>query len=71
MKHRGPLVSELENYKKKYKWPDVRLKLSFTKVVSDKWKSMLDKYTFPQEKVIKICRDYLEKVNSIIKILEK
>lgn len=58
MTHRGPLLEELEKYGKKYKWPDARLKLSFNKVVSEKWKEFIKQYSYPPEKVQAICKKF-------------
>jgi len=58
MKHSGPLVEELENYNRKYQWPDVRAKLYFPKVVSNKWKKNLQQYIYSEAKVKAICKKY-------------
>jgi hypothetical protein len=60
MKHRGPLIEDLHQYKKKYKWPDVRMKLLFPKVVTDKWKNFLQRFTYPEDKVKFICKKFFE-----------
>jgi len=44
------------NKHRKYKWPeDIRAKLYFPKVISDKWKKMLVQYTYDKKTVRKIC----------------
>jgi hypothetical protein len=59
MAHRGPLLEEyLQNNPRKYKWPDVRLKLYFPKVVSEKWKNTLNKYLYSEERVRDICNKF-------------
>jgi len=59
MAHRGPLLEEyLQNNPRKYKWPDVRLKLYFPKVISEKWRNSLNKYIYSEDKVREICNKY-------------
>lgn len=58
MRHNGPLVSEADKYNRKYRWPDIRAKLNFPKVVSNKWKQNLQKYTFSEDKVKLICAKF-------------
>jgi hypothetical protein len=58
MQHRGPLMEEYSTNPRKYKWPDVRLKLMFPKVVSDKWKSFVQKFVYPENIVKKICKKF-------------
>ncbi len=58
MSHRGPLLEEHSKSSRKYKWPDARLKLLFPKVVSDKWKIFLQKYTYPEDVVKQICHKF-------------
>ena len=55
MKHNGPIVEDVESYNRKYRWPDIRAKLYFPKVVSSKWKKNLEKYTYSEEKIKMIC----------------
>lgn len=55
MKHRGLFVEEVESKGlRTFVWPDIRAKLYFGKVVSDKWKQSLDKYTYSIGQVKKI-----------------
>jgi hypothetical protein len=54
MSHNGPLVEEGETARK-YSWPDIRAKLYFPKVVSNKWKKNLEKYNYSEDKVKRIC----------------
>lgn len=58
MPHRGPLLDEYLHHPRKYKWPDVRLKLYFPKIVSEKWKNSLNKYLYSEEKVRDICNKF-------------
>ena len=60
MKHSGPLVEEAENYSRKYHWPDIRAKLYFPKVVSNKWKKNLEKYVYSEDKIKSICAKFFE-----------
>jgi hypothetical protein len=57
-KHIGPLLFEYQQNPRKYKWPDVRLKIYFPKVVSQKWKNFLEKYTYSVEKVRDVCNKF-------------
>jgi hypothetical protein len=58
MSHKGPLLEEYMQNPRKYKWPDVRLKLYFPKVISEKWKNSLNKYMYSEEKVREICNKF-------------
>lgn len=58
MKHRGPLLDEYNANPRKYKWPDPKIKLFFPKIVSDKWRSFLIKYIYPEDKVKTICNQF-------------
>ena len=58
MRHSGPLVEEADNYYRKFNWPDVRAKLYFPKVVSNKWKKNLQQYIYSEDKVKAICRKF-------------
>ena len=52
MKHRGIFTEEfMEKKIRIYHWPDIRAKIYFGKVVSDKWKETLNKYTYSYGKV--------------------
>jgi len=66
MTHSGPLVEEGETARK-YVWPDIRAKLYFPKVVSNKWKKNLEKYNYSEDKVKRICHKFFSqgKVNNI------
>jgi hypothetical protein len=58
MNHRGPLLEEFNKGGRQYKWPDPRMKLLFPKIVSDKWKSFLQKYIYPEDIVKQICQKF-------------
>ncbi len=59
-RHKGPILSELENVRK-YLWPDdPRAKLYFPKIVSDKWKTMLEKYQLDEKNVKKIVSKFFD-----------
>lgn len=60
MRHRGPLVEELPQYNKKFKWPDNRAKLYFPKEVSDKWNRFIEKFLYPEDKVKSLCVKWFE-----------
>lgn len=57
MNHKGPLCEEGETARK-YSWPDIRAKLYFSKSVSKKWKTNLEKYNYSEDKVKRICRHF-------------
>jgi len=45
----------------KYHWPeDPRAKLYFPKVISDKWKRELAKFTYDERSVKKICNKFFD-----------
>jgi len=55
MNHRGVFKDEYEEKKlRPYNWPDIRAKLYFEKVISDKWKESLKRYIYSYQKVKKI-----------------
>jgi hypothetical protein len=55
MKHKGLFTEEVENGKlRPYKWPDVRAKLYFNKIVSDRWKETIKQYIYPIHVVKKL-----------------
>lgn len=58
MRHKGPVMEEFKKNPRKYKWPDQRLKLQFPKIVSDKWKAFLQKFTYPEAIVKAICKKF-------------
>ncbi len=58
MTHRGPLLDEFTKSGRIYKWPDQRMKMLFPKLVSDKWKSFLEKYMYPEDVVKQICQKF-------------
>lgn len=61
MEHRGPLMEDYAANPRKFKWPDIRVKLYFPKIVSDKWKQFLKKYDYPEEKVKSIIKSFFSK----------
>ena len=59
-RHRGPLISSLGPNYKRYCWPSERLKLSFSKVITDRWRTTLEKYTYGEPKVRGIVDKYFK-----------
>ena len=54
-KHKGIFTEEFLAKKiRPFSWPDIRAKLYFGKIVSDKWKELLKKYTYPYSTVKKL-----------------
>lgn len=66
MNHSGPLVEEGETARK-YNWPDIRAKLYFPKVVSNKWKKNLEKYNYSEDKVRRVCHKFFSQAKVKIK----
>ena len=64
-RHRGPLISALGPDYKRYPWPSERLKLSFSKVISDRWRNVLEKNTFSEKKVKSIVNKYWEEYRRV------
>lgn len=60
IKHKGPLISSLGDKPVKYKWPSIRLKLIFTKVITDNWRRTLYQYTYDEYKVRTICKKFFK-----------
>jgi hypothetical protein len=60
MNHRGPLVEDLSNHNRKYKWPDQRAKLYFPKEVTKKWLNFVGKYEYPRPVVKQLLIKYLK-----------
>ena len=42
-RHHGPLIRDLARYDNRFKYPDVRYKLNFKRIVGDKWLEYLEK----------------------------
>ena len=64
-RHRGPLISALGPDYKRYPWPSERLKLSFSKVISDRWRNVLEKNPFSEKKVKSIVNKYWEEYRRV------
>ena len=69
MAHRGSLLEEYLHSPRKYKWPDVRLKLYFPKVISEKWRNSLNKYVYSEDKVREICSNFFVSTVNIFKLI--
>ena len=65
-RHHGPLKRDEEKYEDRFKYPDIRYKLYFKRVVGDKWTSYIEGYILSEAKVRKI----LENWTSPIRISE-
>ena len=57
-RHHGPLLSTLGANYKRYPWPSERLKLTFTKVITNLWRNTLKQYNYDRKKVEKICKKF-------------
>ena len=42
-RHHGPLLKDVEKYDNRFKYPDIRYKLNFKRIVGDKWLEYLEK----------------------------
>ena len=66
-RHRGPLISSLGPNYKRYPWPSEHQKLSFTKVITDRWRTTLERFTYGEAKVrsiVKKCWDFKKRVTN-------
>ena len=53
-RHHGPLMRDIGRYDLKYRYPDVRYKLNFTRNVGDKWTEYLEKNILKPERMNEI-----------------
>ena len=63
--HHGPLLEEEKKYKRKYVYPDIRLQFSFRRIISNRWKEYIEQFIYDEEKVKRICRNFLHKKGKI------
>ena len=49
-RHHGPLIRDLGRYDMRFRYPDVRYKLNFKRIVGDKWMEYLEKNTISEAK---------------------
>ena len=70
-KHRGVFVEEFNEKKiRPYMWPDIRAKLYFTKIISDKWKKTIKQYTPSAAKVKKAITEGIKDGQSLVTICD-
>ena len=63
--HHGPLLEEEKKFKRKYIYPDIRLQFSFRRIVSDRWKNYIQQFIYDEKKVMKICKNFVNKKGKI------
>ena len=54
-----------KKYKRKYIYPDVRLQFSYRRIVSDRWKEYIQQFIYDEEKVKRICKNFVNKKGKI------
>ena len=72
-RHHGPLKRDEEKYEGRFKYPDVRYKLYFKRVVSDKWTSYMENYQLTEARLRKICESWTSpiRIDELPKICDK
>ena len=50
-RHHGPLIQDLGKYDLRFRYPDVRYKLNFKRIVGDKWVDYLERNVLSKEKM--------------------
>ena len=63
--HHGPLLEEEKKYKRKYIYPDIRLQFTFRRIISNRWKEYIEQFNYDEEKVKRICMNFLFKKGKI------
>ena len=53
-RHRGPLVRDLGRYENQFQYPDVRYKLNYKRIVTDKLSNYIEKNTLSEQKIRKM-----------------
>ena len=72
-RHHGPLLSELSRYNLSFRYPDIRYKLVFKRIVGDKWVEYLEK-NLPspagmRDKIMKMPNSF--RYNELVKLCDK
>lgn len=72
MRHRGIFTEELESSKiRPYTWPDIRAKLYFKKIVTDKWKANIQQYIYSPNYIKKILNSSSWSKSSLPELCDK
>ena len=56
-RHHGPLIKDLSYYENQFRYPDVRYKLNFKRIVGDKWLEYLEKNALSQRRMRAIIQE--------------
>ena len=72
-RHHGPLKKDEEKYEARFKYPDVRYKLNFKRIVGDKWASYIENYQISEARMRKISETWPSsiRVDDLPKICDK
>ena len=71
-RHHGPLVQDLHKYDMRFRYPDIRFKLTFKRIVGDKWTSFVEKYQISEQKMRKMSESWsLSRYDDLPKICDK
>ena len=72
-RHHGPLKKDEEKYEGRFKYPDVRYKLNFKRIVGDKWASYIENYQISEARMRKISETWPSsiRVDDLPKICDK
>ena len=56
-RHHGPLLRDLARYENEFRYPDIRYKLNFKRIVGDKWLEYLEKNVLSQQRMRDIIKE--------------
>ena len=72
-RHHGPLRRDEEKYEGLFRYPDVRYKLTFRRIIGDKWTSYMEKYIISEAKMRKMSENWPSSLtlNDLPKICDK
>ena len=57
-RHHGPLKKDEEKYENRFRYPDIRYKLNFKRIVGDKWTSYIENYQISEQKMRKLSESW-------------
>lgn len=70
--HRGPYAENVTEKEKEIRWPDIRVKMRFRKIVSDKWIAFLEQYQYSEKKVRRIIKKAdVSSIDGLPRLLDK
>ena len=72
-RHHGPLKRDEEKYEGRFKYPDVRYKLNFKRIVGDKWNSYIENYQISEPRMRKLSESWPSslRIEDLPKICDK